>query len=359
MPLPILPRAARFLVLPLALGLFPALASAQTSPTRPRIFIAATGGTIAGAQADVGQHGYTAGTLGVDALIAAVPRMRDLAEVTGEQVMNIPSQDMDDAAWLKLARRLQELENRDDITGIVVTHGTDTLEETALFVALTVKAAKPIIFTGAMRPATAIGADGPANLYNAVAVAASPQAAPCGVLAVFNDQIHHAARVYKTHTTRVDAFQSGDAGAAGAVDTGHVGAINGCPAVPPAPLVAIGDIQALPRVEIIEAHAGMGRELIDAAVKAGARGLVLAGVGNGNATKAALAALADARAHGVVVVRSSRVAVGPTLRNAEVDDDKLGFVASGLYRPSKARVLLQLALLKSGDPATIQALFDR
>jgi L-asparaginase len=157
-----------------------------------RVFIAATGGTIAGVQKSVEQHGYTAGELGVAALVEAVPQLKDIADVCGEQVVNIPSQDMTDAVWLQLARRLQELEQSPDVTGIGVTHGADTLEETSFFVDLTVDTPKPIVFTSSMRPTTAISADGPMNLYNAVVVAGSPSAKSCGVLSVLNDQINAA-----------------------------------------------------------------------------------------------------------------------------------------------------------------------
>jgi L-asparaginase len=328
-------------------------------PAKPNVFIAATGGTIAGTQANVEQHGYTAGQLGVASLIAAVPQLKDIATVSGEQVMNIPSQDMNDAAWLKLARRLEELERAQGLEGIVVTHGTDTMEETSFFVALTVDTPKPIVFTGSMRPATAISADGPMNLYNAVAVAGSAAARSCGVMVAFNDQIHAARYVYKTNTTRLDAFQSVDRGPVGTVDTGHVAIFDACGGSAfPAPKVSINDIHDLPKVEIVYAYAGMGRDLIDAAVQAGAKGLIVAGVGDGNITNEALAGLRDARAKGTVVVRSTRVASGFTIRNAEVNDDTEGFVAAAEFKPSKARVLLQIGLLKTSSPTEIQKYFD-
>jgi L-asparaginase len=258
-------------LIPIAWCLIPAVALAQ-QVAKPNVFIAATGGTIAGAQTNVEQHGYTAGELGISTLISAVPQLKDIANVTGEQVMNIPSQDMNDAAWLKLAKRLQELERSNDVSGIVVTHGTDTLEETSFFVALTVATPKPIVFTGSMRPATAISADGPMNLYNTVAVAGSPQAKSCGVLVVFNDQIQAARYVYKTNTTRLDAFQSVDRGPVGTVDTGHVVLFNACAGTAYGePKVPIDGITTLPKVDIVYGYAGMGRDLIDAAVAAGAK----------------------------------------------------------------------------------------
>ncbi len=351
-------QVPRCLVLALSCALTPAPAWAEVV-TKPNVFIAATGGTIAGAQANVEQHGYTAGELGVASLIAAVPQLGDIANVTGEQVMNIPSQNMDDAAWLKLANRLETLERSDAVAGIVVTHGTDTMEETSFFVALTVDTPKPIVFTGAMRPATAIGADGPMNLYDAVAVAGSPLAKDCGTVVVFNDQIHSARYVYKTDTTRPDAFTSVDRGPVGAVDTGRLIVFDECAGSAfRQPMVPIASITALPKVDILYAYAGMGRDLIDHAVQAGAKGIVMAGVGDGNVTEAALAGLRDASAKGVVVVRSTRVVAGFTMRDAEVDDDKDRFVASAELKPSKARILLQLALLKPSSLAEIQNVFN-
>jgi L-asparaginase len=350
-------RAQQAAVL-IAVLLAPVVAWGQ-QPAKPNIFIAATGGTIAGAQTNVEQHGYTAGQLGVETLIAAVPQLKDIANVTGEQVMNIPSQDMNDAAWLKLARRLQELERSDDVNGIVVTHGTDTLEETSFFVALTVAASKPIVFTGSMRPATAIGADGPMNLYDAVAVAGSPAVKSCGVVSVLNDQINAARYVYKTNTTRPDAFRSVDRGPVGTVDTGHVNIFDECAgSTYGEPKVPIDSISSLPKVDIIYGYAGMSRDLIDAAVAAGAKGLVIAGVGDGNFTTEAFAGLRDAHKKGVVIVRSTRVVSGFTVRDAEVDDDTEGFVAAEEFKPSKARVVLQIALLKSSSPVEIQKDFD-
>jgi L-asparaginase len=327
---------------------------------KPQVFIAATGGTIAGVQKSVEQHGYTAGELSVAALVEAVPQLKDIADVRGEQVVNIPSQDMTDAVWLQLARRLQELEQSPDVTGIVVTHGTDTLEETSFFIELTVDTPKPIVFTGSMRPATAISADGPMNLYNAVAVAGSSAAKSCGVLSVLNDQINAARNVYKTDTTRVDTFKSIDRGPVGTVDTGHVNIFAGCGNVAYSKAkVPVDQIESLPKVDIIYAYASMGRDLIDAAVAAGAKGLVIAGVGNGNFTKEALAGLRDARKKGVVIVRSTRLASGFATRNAEVDDDAEGFVASEEFKPSKARVILKVALLTTSSPTEIQGYFDR
>jgi L-asparaginase len=347
-------RRLRRIVVLVAWCLAPTVAWPQDR-TKPNVFIAATGGAIAGAQANVEQHGYTAGELGIGALIVAVPQLKDIANVTGEQVMNIPSQDMNDAAWLKLAKRLQQLERSKDVDGIVVTHGTDTMEETSLFVALTVRTSKPIVFTGSMRPATAISADGPMNLYNAVAVAGSPLAKACGVVIVFNDQINAARNVYKTDTTRLDAFQSVDRGPFGAVDTGQVDVFNGCSGGADSdPKVPIDEIASLPKVDIVYAYAGMGRDLIDAAVAAGVKGLVIAGVGDGNFTTEAFAGLRDAHKKGVIVVRSTRVASGFTTRDAEVNDEAEGFVAAEEFKPSKARVILQIALLKTSSPIEIQ-----
>ncbi|WP_027133900.1 type II asparaginase [Geminicoccus roseus] len=324
----------------------------------PRIHVVATGGTIAGAQAVPGGHGYAAGAFTVDALLAAVPDLAGIAHVSAEQLVNIGSQDMNDRVWLTLARRLEQLAASDDVDGIVVTHGTDTMEETAWFAHLTVRTTKPLVFVGSMRPATALGADGPANLRDAVALAADPAASGRGVLVVLNDTIHGARDAYKLHASRVDAFRSPERGPLGRFEGGRP-----CFTLPP--LAAgqgsfpLGDAQALPLVFILYAHASMGRELIDAALAAGAAGLVIAGVGNGNMTDPALDALQEAAARGVAVVRSTRLPEGAVLRNGEVDDDARGFIAAREFKPGKARVLLQLALLSSRDPKALQEVFDQ
>ena len=323
----------------------------------PRVRVLATGGTIAGAQTK-GARSYKAAAFSAEALIAAVPQLNELARLDVEQVAAIGSQDMDETTWRKLAARTQAALADADIAGIVITHGTDTMEETAFFLNLVVRSAKPIVLVGAMRPATAISADGPMNLYNAVAVAAHPEARGRGVLVVANDEIHFAREVVKTNTTQVGTFESGHRGLAGLVNTGRLHFY----APPVRRHTAHSEFSleggsALPRVDIVYAHAGMGRELIDAAVKAGARGLVLAGVGDGNLTATALAAAAEAATAGVAVVRSSRTGGGVVERNIEIDDDELGLIVADELNPQKARVLLMLGLARTCDPHALQEMF--
>jgi L-asparaginase len=357
-----LTRLVRFFEAVVLAGLvvgMPAVVQAEDGKTTPRVEIIATGGTIAGAQAGQSEYGYKAGSFRVEDLINAVPQMKSLASITGEQVVNIGSQDMNDAVWLKLAKRLNERLASSDVDGIVVTHGTDTMEETAYFIALVTPKGKPIVFTGSMRPATAVGADGPANLFNAVAVAADPDSRGRGVLVELNDSIHLARNVTKTHTTNVETFRSLNRGPVGVVHTGKVNffekpetAGHGLGA-----LFDVSELDSLPRVDILYAHANMSTDLIDAAIKGGAKGLVIAGVGDGNMTQQALNRLAQVAKDGVLVVRSTRLPEGLVLRNNEVDDDKMGFVASGELTPGKARALLQLALTKTRDPIEIQRMF--
>jgi L-asparaginase len=334
-------------------------AAAQTAK-KPKIVILATGGTIAGAAASQTEAGYQSGAVGVDILIQAVPQMKDLADVTGEQIASIGSQDMNDEVWLKLAKRVNELLATAGVDGVVITHGTDTLEETSYFLHLVVKSDKPVVMTGSMRPSTAMSADGPLNIYNAVAIAADPKAKGRGVLVTIDDDIHSAHDVVKMHTTDVGTFSSGEPGLVGAVlfgaDTWYR-----TPAQvhTKASELGIGDGKSLPRVDIIYAHANMSPDMITAAATNGAKGIVIAGVGDGNMTAPALEAVKQAVAKGVVVVRSSRVNGGIVRRNIEVNDDQLGTVASMELNPSKARVLLQLALIKSSDPKKVQGYFDR
>ncbi len=188
----------------------------------PHVVILATGGTIAGSAATEVQAGYQSGQVGVDVLINAVPQLKELATVTGEQISNIGSQNMSDVVWLKLAKRCNELLAKDDVDGIVITHGTDTMEETAYFLNLVVKSKKPVVLTCSMRPSTALSADGPLNIFNAVAVAASKEAADHGVMVVANDIIHSGRAVIKGNTTAVETFFSPLVGPLGTVNYGKI-----------------------------------------------------------------------------------------------------------------------------------------
>src|SRR5262252_4368795 len=332
---------------------------AAEQKTLPNIVVLATGGTIAGAAASDVQAGYTSGQVGVEQLLAAVPQAKKLATLRGEQISNIGSQDMNDDVWLKLGRRVNELAAMPDVAGVVITHGTDTIEETAYFLNLVVKSRKPVVLTAAMRPSTALSADGPLNFFNAVAVAASKNTPGHGVLVVINDWIHGASSLTKTSTTAVQSFLSPLSGLVGTVAYGQVefnrGAIGKHTADSE---FSLSGVTALPRVDIIMAHENMDGALIDAAVAAGAKGIVIAGVGNGNLTQAAVTALAAQAKKGIICVRASRVITGRVGRNVELDDDKLAFVASLDKNPQKARVLLRLALLKQRPASDVQRIFD-
>lgn len=326
--------------------------------TKPNIVVLATGGTIAGAAATGAQSSYTSGKVTIDDMLNSVPGIRDLANLKGEQIANVGSQDMSFEILLKLAKRINELLATNDVDGIVITHGTDTLEESAFFLNLTVKSDKPVVMVGSMRPSTAISADGPLNLYDAVSVAADPDAKGRGVLVVMNDWIQGAHSLTKTSTTAVQTFMSPLRGVVGVSAYGKNTYYN-------SPIwkhtssseFDISSVTALPRVDIIFADVDMPPDLIDCSVRNGAKGIVIAGVGNGNMNKAAIDAAARAVKQGVVVVRSSRVATGTVGRNVEVKDDELGFVASDELNPQKARILLSLALLKPHTPEQLQQLF--
>jgi L-asparaginase len=336
-------------------------ASVQVSYAQAKkanVVILATGGTIAGAGATGTQAAYKSGAVTIDAMIAAVPGIGDLATIKGEQISNVGSQDMSMDIMLKLANRINELAKSNDVDGIVITHGTDTLEETAFFLNLTVKTDKPVVMVGSMRPSTAVSADGPLNLYNAVGVAADPNARGRGVLVVMNDWIHAAHSLTKTSTTAIQTFMSPLRGLVGVANYGK----NDFYSSPTWKHTTqtefdVAQVSKLPRVDIIFASADMSPDLIDAAAANGARGIVIAGVGNGNMNKASVTAAANAVQKGVVVVRSSRVATGVVGRNVEVNDDELGFIASDELNPQKARILLMLALMKPRNSKDLQGLF--
>lgn len=332
--------------------------SALAQDKKPNVVILATGGTIAGAAASGTQAAYTSGAVTIDAMIAAVPGIKDMANIKGEQVSNVGSQDMSFDIMLRLAKRINELMKQSNVDGFVVTHGTDTMEETAFFLNLVVKGDKPVVMVGSMRPSTAVSADGPLNLYNAVGVAIDPQARGRGVLVVMNDWIHAAHSLTKTSTTAVQTFMSPLRGVVGVANYGKNDFYN----KPEWKHTSgsefdVNDVSKLPRVDIVFACADMPADLIDASVANGAKGIVIAGVGNGNMNKASLDAAANAAKKGVIVVRSTRVATGAVGRNVEVNDDELGFIASDELNPQKARLLLSLALLKSRSKPEIQTLF--
>ncbi|XXF77450.1 type II asparaginase [Myxococcaceae bacterium GXIMD 01537] len=337
----------------------PGTAEEAGAKKKARVRIVATGGTIAGAQGSPQGYGYKAGTFKVEDLINAVPNVGKLATLSGEQLVNIGSQDMNDAVWLKLAKRINTLLASPDVDGIVVTHGTDTMEETAYFLDLVVKSDKPVVLVGSMRPATAISADGPGNLYDAVAVAADPCARGRGVLVVINDEIHAARNVTKTNTTNVETFRSPNRGPAGVVNTGDIHWFEEMDKKHTTDTeFSVESLEQLPRVDILYAHANMSPDLIEAAAKNGARGIVIAGVGDGNMTQPSIDLLTKLARSGVVVVRSTRLPSGLVLRNNEINDDQKGFVASGEFNPAKSRVLLQLALTQTRDARRVQRMFD-
>jgi L-asparaginase len=312
-----------------------------------------TGGTIAmsAPRADAG----AALTHGPAELIGQVPGLGALADWTVEPLLAKPSASFDLADLSRIAAAVA----RSEADGVVITHGTDTLEETGYFLTLVTQGDKPVVLVGSMRPATAISADGPMNLYNGTAVAVDPAARGRGALIVLNDDIHYAREATKTNTTSLQTFTSPNRGRAGIVLFGKPTFYS-----PPLPKHGSGSAfagnvpDALPKVFIVYAHANVGPEFVDAALAAGAKGIVLAGVGDGNATDPLIQALSAAAKKGVVVVRSSRVGTGTVARNVELDDDKLGFVAAMDLNPQKARVLLRVALTRTSDLREIQRCFE-
>ena len=326
--------------------------------SRPKVVVLATGGTIAGSAADgAATTGYRAGAVGVEALLGAVPQLTAYAEVTGEQVAAVDSKDITEALWLRLAERCNALLAEPEVAGIVITHGTDTMEETAYFLHLTVHSEKPVVLTGAMRPATALSADGPMNLLNAVRLAVSPEARGQGVLVCMNDEIHSARYVTKGHTISAGTFHSPGTGALGHMQDGRPvfymraerrHTLN-------SEFSAEG-IASLPYVKIIYGHAADDALFVEAAVQAGASGLVYAGLGNGSIPKPVAEALARAVQKGIAVVRSTRCEAGAVIA-AEPSYRDASFLEGDSLPPQKCRILLQLALLKERSLPELQNMF--
>ena len=324
------------------------------------VTILATGGTIAGTGASsTATVGYQSATVPVQRLIDAVPELKKVANVKGEQVFQIASENMNNDYWLKLAKRVNELLAQNDVDGIVITHGTDTIEETAYFLNLVVKSRKPVVIVGAMRPSTAISADGPVNLYNAVTLAGSPEAAGKGVLVVLNDQINGARDVTKTNTANTDTFRSWELGFMGYMQDNapHFYRVSTRKHTVDTEF-DVSKLDSLPQVDIVYGYANMNRIAVDAFVNAGDKAIVHAGVGDGSLARPAVEpALIEARKKGVIIVRSSRVGNGIVARNGEAKDDELDFVVSDTLNPQKARILVMLALTKTSDTKEIQRMF--
>ena len=306
-----------------------------------KVVILGTGGTIAGTAASAADAvGYTAAQLGVGQLVGAVPPLADVP-LECEQVAQLDSKDMTHAVWQRLAQRCAHHLARDDVAGVVVTHGTDTLEETAYFLHRVLAPAKPLVLTAAMRPATSLQADGPQNLLDAVTVVRS---ALRGVVAVIAGQVHGAADVRKVHTWRLDAFSGGDAGPVALVENGHVRVLRAPPATTGLGLDAIAtDASRWPRVEVVANHAGADGHVVDALLAAGVDGLVVAGTGNATVSEALAAALDRARHRGVVVRHASRCAFGPVI-DADAGEEST-------TTPWQARVDLLLDLLARAQAA--------
>jgi glutamin-(asparagin-)ase len=338
--------------------LLTAAAVAQAQAALPNVVILATGGTIAGAGASaVNSATYAAAKVGVEKLIAGLPELGKIANVRGEQVFQVASESLTNDNLLVLAQRVSALAKQPDVDGIVITHGTDTVEETAYFLTLTVHTAKPIVMVASMRPGTALSADGALNLYDAVSVAGSKDAMGKGVLLTMNDSIESGRDVSKNFNIKPSAFVS-QWGSLGMVVEGKNYWFR-------APVKRhtmnsefdIDTIKALPPVEIAMGYEGVASTAIDALGKSGIKALVHGGPGNGSVADRIVPSLQKVRADGIVVIRSSRVPDGFVIRNAEQPDDKYDWVVAHDLRPQKARILAMVALTKTSDTKELQRIF--
>ncbi|WPH13498.1 asparaginase [Variovorax paradoxus] len=348
----------RFRAFAAGAALLAASALAQAQQALPNVVILATGGTIAGAGASaVNSATYAAAKVGVEKLIAGLPELSKIANVRGEQVFQVASESLTNDNLLTLAKRVSALSKQADVDGIVITHGTDTLEETAFFLTLTVRTSKPIIVVGSMRPGTALSADGALNLYDAVSVAGSKDAAGKGVLVTMNDNIDSGRDVSKNVNIKTSAFSS-QWGPLGMVVEGKNYWFR-------APVKRhtmssefdIDAINALPAVEIAMGYEGVSSIAIDAFAKSGVKAIIHGGTGNGSVANRIVPNLQKARSDGVIVIRSSRVADGFVIRNAEQPDDKYDWVVAHDLRPQKARILAMVALTKTSDTKELQRIF--
>ncbi|MGY2490010.1 asparaginase [Cupriavidus sp. CP313] len=333
-------------------------ATAQAEARKANIVIIGTGGTIAGAGASAtNTAAYQSAVVPVDKIIASVPEISKVANVKGEQIFQIGSESFNNERLLKLAKRVSELLKQPDVDGIVITHGTDTIEETAYFLNLTLKSDKPVVVVGSMRPGTALGADGALNLYDAVLVASNPASKGKGTLAVLNDEIHTGRDVTKSNTFKTETFRS-PFGPLGYVVEGRT-LFYRLPARPHTQQTQwdIDKIDKLPEVAVLYAYGNANPAAVDAAVKSGAKAIIYAATGNGSVGDYMVESLKAARAKGVQIVRASRTGSGVVVRNAEQPDDKYDWIVTDDQLPQKARILMALALTQSNDTKALQQVF--
>ncbi|KPG98840.1 MULTISPECIES: asparaginase [Pseudomonas] len=331
----------------------------ETQTKLANVVVLATGGTIAGAGASAANSAtYQAAKVGIEQLIAGIPELNKLANVRGEQVMQIASESITNDNLLQLGRRVAELADSKDVDGIVITHGTDTLEETAYFLNLVEKTDKPIIVVGSMRPGTAMSADGMLNLYNAVAVASSKDARGKGVLVTMNDEIQSGRDVSKMINIKTEAFKSAW-GPLGMVVEGKSYWFR-LPAKRHTmdSEFDIKNIKSLPDVEIAYSYGNVSDTAYKALAQSGAKAIIHAGTGNGSVSSRVVPTLQALRKDGVQIIRSSHVnAGGFVLRNAEQPDDKYDWVVAHDLNPQKARILAMVALTKTNDSKELQRMF--
>lgn len=319
-----------------------------------RIVLLGTGGTIAAtAEQATTLTDYTV-TEGIASMLDAVPGARALADIRCEQVCNVDSSELTVATVLQLARRVEALALDPEVDGIVITHGTDTLEETAFLLHLTIHTPKAIVLVGAMRPASALSADGPLNLYNALLLASHPDSRGCGILLMMNDQILAARYAAKSHTTRVDAFNRAGPGVLGWISHGAPHIVQGLSHAPSSAF-DLTHLDKPPRVDILYDHQDAGLHLYKASIAAGVDGIVIAGTGNGSLSPAAQQGSVLARRQGLTCVRSSRVPYGEV--GARETDAATGLICSHGLNPQQSRILLMLALAHGLDQTAIQAKF--
>lgn len=323
------------------------------------IFIIGTGGTISGSGESEIEAKYSPSKININEIIKSSPNITNIANVKSEQVFQEASQNFNHKHWIILAKKVNELLKKRSVDGIVITHGTDTLEETAYFLNLVINSKKPIVFVGSMRPSTALSADGPLNLYNAVALASDKKSYGKGVLVLMNDKIFSARDVKKTHTTNVDSFSSNSFGELGQAYFGEIDiyyqttkkhTYRG--------EFKINDFDDSIKADIIYIYTNFDHTIIDNLIASNTNAIIVAGVGDGNVSAETLEKLKIASEKGILIVRSSRLDSGKVIKNVEIADDEYGFAVANNLSPQKARILAILALSKTKNIKKIQEIFN-